>query len=97
MVFFIILSQPIYLYLSFLIIGWAYDLKTVSQDMIKKRVQRTGDGTHIYSKLKNKDDDNNNVNQKYENGKNYWGWGDEDISELEIMATEISNLRKLDD
>ncbi|CAH1236409.1 unnamed protein product [Diabrotica balteata] len=27
-------------------IGWAYDLRTVSMDMIKKRVQRTGDGTH---------------------------------------------------
>lgn len=27
-------------------IGWAYDLKTVPMDMIKKRVERTGDGTH---------------------------------------------------
>ncbi|XP_017041025.1 acyl-CoA Delta-9 desaturase-like [Drosophila ficusphila] len=27
-------------------IGWAYDLKTVSSDIIKKRVKRTGDGTH---------------------------------------------------
>lgn len=27
-------------------IGWAYDLKTVSNDMIKRRAQRTGDGTH---------------------------------------------------
>lgn len=27
-------------------IGWAYDVKTVSEDMIQKRVQRTGDGTH---------------------------------------------------
>lgn len=27
-------------------IGWAYDLKTVPVDMIKKRVQRTGDGSH---------------------------------------------------
>lgn len=27
-------------------IGWAYDLKTVSTDMIKKRVARTGDGSH---------------------------------------------------
>ncbi|CAH1957824.1 unnamed protein product [Acanthoscelides obtectus] len=26
--------------------GWAYDMKTVSVDMIKRRVQRTGDGTH---------------------------------------------------
>lgn len=27
-------------------IGWAYDLKSVSADIIEKRVKRTGDGTH---------------------------------------------------
>lgn len=27
-------------------IGWAYDLKTVSADIIEKRVKRTGDGSH---------------------------------------------------
>lgn len=27
-------------------IGWAYDLKTVSAEMIKKRAERTGDGSH---------------------------------------------------
>ncbi|RVE52666.1 hypothetical protein evm_002785 [Chilo suppressalis] len=27
-------------------IGWAYDLKTVSPDVIEKRVKRTGDGSH---------------------------------------------------
>ena len=27
-------------------IGWAYDLKTVSADIIEKRAQRTGDGSH---------------------------------------------------
>lgn len=27
-------------------IGWAYDLKSVSPEMVKKRVERTGDGTH---------------------------------------------------
>lgn len=26
-------------------IGWAYDLKTVTPDMIKMRIDRTGDGT----------------------------------------------------
>lgn len=30
-------------------IGWAYDLKTVSAQMVVKRVQRTGDGTHEHS------------------------------------------------
>lgn len=27
-------------------IGWAYDLKTVSEDVIRKRVDKTGDGSH---------------------------------------------------
>lgn len=27
-------------------IGWAYDLKSVSEDMVKRRAMRTGDGTH---------------------------------------------------
>ncbi|KAI4459859.1 acyl-coa desaturase [Holotrichia oblita] len=27
-------------------LGWAYDLKTVSEDMVRKRTLRTGDGTH---------------------------------------------------
>lgn len=27
-------------------IGWAYDLKTVCPEVIKSRVQRTGDGSH---------------------------------------------------
>ena len=30
-------------------IGWAYDLKTVSRDIIEKRIIRTGDGTHAMS------------------------------------------------
>ncbi|KAJ8723405.1 hypothetical protein PYW08_003317 [Mythimna loreyi] len=29
-------------------IGWAYDLKTVSNDMIKHRALRTGDGTNLW-------------------------------------------------
>lgn len=27
-------------------IGWAYDLKSVSTEIVKQRVERTGDGTH---------------------------------------------------
>ncbi|XP_024938272.1 acyl-CoA Delta(11) desaturase isoform X2 [Cephus cinctus] len=27
-------------------IGWAYDLKSVSSDMVRRRVERTGDGSH---------------------------------------------------
>lgn len=27
-------------------LGWAYDMKTVSDDIVKNRVKRTGDGSH---------------------------------------------------
>lgn len=30
-------------------IGWAYDRKTVPKNVIRSRVQRTGDGSHSYS------------------------------------------------
>lgn len=30
-------------------LGWATDLKTVSTEMIRKRVMRTGDGSHRYA------------------------------------------------
>lgn len=30
-------------------IGWAYELKTASPELIKKRVSRSGDGSHIVS------------------------------------------------
>ena len=33
----------------FAAIGWAYDLKSVSQRAIRNRVLRTGDGSHPYS------------------------------------------------
>ncbi|KOB69615.1 Terminal desaturase [Operophtera brumata] len=32
----------------FAMIGWAYDLKTVSEDTIKRRKERTGDGTNLW-------------------------------------------------
>lgn len=30
-------------------LGWAYDLKVTSQEAIRKRVLRTGDGSHRFS------------------------------------------------
>lgn len=67
--------------------GQAYDLKFVSQEMVYKRVLRTGDGSHIAALL---DVNNNNGaptnelvmhldHEKEEN--NVWGWDDKDISE----------------
>ncbi|XP_023310323.1 acyl-CoA Delta(11) desaturase-like, partial [Anoplophora glabripennis] len=43
-------------------IGWAYDLKTVSEDMIRKRVLRTGDGSHEIWGWGDKDQDKEDYN-----------------------------------
>uniref|UniRef100_A0A0K8VJW3 Acyl-CoA desaturase 1 n=3 Tax=Bactrocera latifrons TaxID=174628 RepID=A0A0K8VJW3_BACLA len=64
-------------------IGQAYDLKSVSNEMILKRVQRTGDGSHPSMQ----DVNNNNVNISelvskldHDNEETLvWGWDDKDI------------------
>lgn len=62
-------------------IGWAYDLKTVSAQMIKKRVERTGDGTHeVYST------DHNHEGE-------VWGWDDKDMPQEE-KAEALITYRK---
>lgn len=47
--------------------GWAYDLRSVQSDMIKRRVNRTGDGSH--NSLKN-NDNNQNINNEHTNYTN---------------------------
>lgn len=63
-------------------LGWATDLKTVSDEMIRKRVLRTGDGTHRYSDeavgAKTSREHNqafNNNNGEEEHVDTLWGWG----------------------
>ena len=61
-------------------IGWAYDLKTASAQMIKKRVERTGDGTH----------------EEYSNHSHegeVWGWDDKDLPQ-EDKADALITYRK---
>ncbi|XP_061706541.1 acyl-CoA Delta-9 desaturase-like [Cydia pomonella] len=43
-------------------IGWAYDLKTISDDVIQKRVMRTGDGSHHIWGWGDKDQSKEEVN-----------------------------------
>ncbi|XP_030369455.1 stearoyl-CoA desaturase 5 [Scaptodrosophila lebanonensis] len=79
-------------------IGQAYDLKSVSQEMVYKRVLRTGDGSHIAALL----DANNNTtaaptnelvmhldHDKEDNA--IWGWDDKDISEEDRKGANIVN------
>lgn len=62
-------------------LGWATDLKTVSDDMIKRRVMRTGDGSHRYAKKAIDKNNNENFNDKiwaHDEGEfpnTYWGYG----------------------
>lgn len=73
-------------------IGWAYDMKSVSDDMIKKRVLRTGDGSHIYSEeqLREKMVDYIN-NLDHENENVVWGWLDHDMAEDDRRDVTVSN------
>jgi len=77
--------------------GQAYDLKFVSQEMVYKRVLRTGDGSHIAALL----DANNNSaiptselvahldHEKEEHA--IWGWDDKDISEEDRKSANVVN------
>lgn len=73
-------------------IGWAYDLKSVSDDMIKKRVLRTGDGSHTYSEqeLTAKMVDYIN-NLDHESEQAVWGWDDRDMNELDRQDATVQN------
>ncbi|XP_013107785.1 acyl-CoA Delta-9 desaturase [Stomoxys calcitrans] len=84
-------------------IGQAYDLKTVSDEMILKRIQRTGDGTHPSCT----DMNNNQLSGKgitaemlakldHENEETMiWGWEDKDVSEEDRKCAKI--IDKKDD
>lgn len=75
-------------------IGWAYDMKSVSDDMIKKRVLRTGDGTHPYSEEQLREkmvDFINNLDHEQENV--VWGWDDHDMAEDDRRDATVSNKK----
>lgn len=55
-------------------IGWAYDMKTVSDSHIKKRSLRTGDGSRA-TEMNSQDQ--------------FWGWGDKDIKEEDKKMCEV--------
>jgi stearoyl-CoA desaturase (delta-9 desaturase) len=58
-------------------LGWATELKTVPTEMIKKRVLRTGDGSHPFSQELTQKESNNNkkdVDDVVET-EHFWGFG----------------------
>jgi stearoyl-CoA desaturase (delta-9 desaturase) len=75
-------------------IGWAYDLKTVPEKVVRDRVNRTGDGTHeLFEKDQNSNSTSDSTMTIKETHHDYhqppvWGWGDEDISQEHLLLTE---------
>nr|ABX71629.1 acyl-CoA-delta9-desaturase [Lampronia capitella] len=70
--------------------GWAYDLKTVSVDMIRKRVARTGDGTHPSN-----DDTKKKLEEDHHHPDNpVWGWDDTDLKDEDRKFAEIAHPKE---
>ncbi|CAG9828026.1 unnamed protein product [Diabrotica balteata] len=68
-------------------LGQAYDLKTVSPDMVRKRIARTGDGSHEHGKLPL---ENGNTQDHHDlNEKVVWGWDDKDMKPEDIKDVTI--------
>lgn len=70
-------------------IGWAYELKTASTEMVRKRALRTGDGTRPCE-----DESKVGDNEHVSHGGDVWGWGDANMKEEDIKDVKIFN--KLD-
>ncbi|XP_072400192.1 acyl-CoA Delta-9 desaturase-like isoform X2 [Diabrotica undecimpunctata] len=73
-------------------IGQAYDLKTASMEMVKKRVARTGDGSWTNGKVEG---ESNKDHHHHTHEECVWGWGDKDMDEEEIRdVREFNNLKE---
>lgn len=70
-------------------IGWAYDLKTASDELIQKRMARSGDFNVNYSKAKIEDLMRLSEDKAPEEdtGELVWGWDDPDNEEMKKGAT----------
>ncbi|XP_011878877.1 PREDICTED: acyl-CoA Delta(11) desaturase-like [Vollenhovia emeryi] len=66
-------------------LGWAYDLRTVNHNLIKKRAARTGDGS-LYERT-----DDRNSEHHHTQDKIIWGWDDADMSLEDKQTAEILN------
>ncbi|XP_057658392.1 acyl-CoA Delta-9 desaturase-like [Diorhabda carinulata] len=74
-------------------IGLVYDRKTASVEMVKKRVDRTGDGSWTNGKAEEESRAEDGHHHSYEDC--VWGWGDKDMKEEEIRdVIEFNNLKE---
>lgn len=72
-----------------MILGWATDLKMIDPSLVSKRALRTGDGSHISSRIYL----NNNYEdcRTYETVEHIWGWQDETVCAEEKKVVKIIN------
>ncbi|TMW53323.1 hypothetical protein DOY81_001623 [Sarcophaga bullata] len=80
-------------------IGQAYDLKTVSEEMLLKRIERTGDGSHPSCIDLNNNNTSNSGSRitpemlaklDHDNEETMvWGWDDKDVQMEDRMGTKI--------
>ncbi|KAI4459385.1 acyl-coa desaturase [Holotrichia oblita] len=69
-------------------IGWAWDLKTVSDDMIRRRALRTGDGSKVFENVAE------SICHTEDPQDTLWGWGDQDMSSEAVQCVrEFNKLR----
>lgn len=74
-------------------IGWATELKTVPDHIVKTRILRTGDGSHEYAK-KNKDKieaNNNSADEADHDDEHFWGFGDKEMTARDMKNVRIIN------
>lgn len=85
-------------------IGWAYDLKTVPDELVRNRILKTGDGSHEYSDSHKKhepDVNRNYINNLEDDQSNdehnndlIWGWDDKDIRSQDKCCAVVLNKKE---
>lgn len=70
-------------------IGWATDLRTVPDSIIKSRILRTGDGSHSYSKTWDNANSNNNHDDGSRDTDHFWGFGDKEMTIDDMKNVKI--------
>lgn len=71
----------------FALFGWAFDLRTVSDEMVRRRALRTGDGTHPSMGGAGVDKGNGPKAPV----EHVWGWNDYDMTADDKRMADIRN------
>lgn len=72
-----------------LLLGWATDLKTINPEIIRKRAQRTGDGSYLKNRLHEENEVVKEVDERFD--AHIWGWQDEMVTAEEKEDVTIIN------